>query len=114
MRISDWSSDVCSSDLDEGVFQGRRALLALQFARPAGGDHPTRMHEGDTVAARGFRHVMGRDEDGHAALARQPQQILPEHLAGDRKSVVMGKSVSVSLDLGVSGFIKKKNRESTK
>src|SRR3546814_12514737 len=27
MRISDWSSDVCSSDLDEGAGADRRAVL---------------------------------------------------------------------------------------
>src|SRR3546814_5600393 len=31
MRISDWSSDVCSSDLGEGVHAGRRAVF-LRFA----------------------------------------------------------------------------------
>src|SRR3546814_4053337 len=29
MRISDWSSDVCSSDLDDLVELGRRCLLRL-------------------------------------------------------------------------------------
>src|SRR3546814_15672646 len=28
MRISDWSSDVCSSDLDRNVRSGRRGILA--------------------------------------------------------------------------------------
>src|SRR3546814_1596365 len=32
MRISDWSSDVCSSDLSSGVVQGLRAQIATKSA----------------------------------------------------------------------------------
>src|SRR3546814_4283533 len=39
MRISDWSSDVCSSDL--AVRQGRKARLA----HPARFDHPDKEHD---------------------------------------------------------------------
>src|SRR3546814_5303615 len=47
LRISDWSSDVCSSDLSRGqgcrnrdaapLFQGRRGRDQRWFERPAGG-----------------------------------------------------------------------------
>src|SRR3546814_11675007 len=78
MRISDWSSDVCSSDLfraaglDGSLYQGFRAE--------------------------------GRPD---------PQQTSPRMGAGDggrpdRKSVVLGKSVSVRVDLGGRRVIKKK------
>src|SRR3546814_8775721 len=40
MRISDWSSDVCSSDLDEWLVpSGARRIRAL-FERGSGGDAP--------------------------------------------------------------------------
>src|SRR3546814_16141385 len=48
MRMSDWSSDVCSSDLDDllfvGAFQGKADLAGLQ----AGGD--ARTGEDDIIA----------------------------------------------------------------
>src|SRR3546814_17455787 len=57
MRISDWSSDVCSSDLERDI----RELLAGN----AGGDLPPQ--------ARGFQHVGLVDRDHvAAALAREP------------------------------------------
>src|SRR3546814_16785133 len=80
MRISDWSSDVCSSDLD----RGRR----LGYGEPRGtAEQP--------APSRGS----GRRSGG----AREPAR------AGDRKSVVSGKSVSVRVDLGGRRFIKKIN-----
>src|SRR3546814_9110040 len=42
MRISDWSSDVCSSDLEvlEELARTLRKLVRVESARPAGGIHP--------------------------------------------------------------------------
>src|SRR3546814_20272187 len=38
MRISDWSSDVCSSDLEEvGAYVGRHAALEIAIARKHAG-----------------------------------------------------------------------------
>src|SRR3546814_7734485 len=78
MRISDWSSDVCSSDLLDP-----RDFIADQL-----GDRF------DELAV-----VGGRQGEG-AALATGA--------AGDRKSVVTGKSVPVRVDLGGCRIIKKK------
>src|SRR3546814_19114455 len=72
MRISDWSSDVCSSD------------LGLRHEVPAPRDR-LRQAQGD-----------GRGRENRAAGA-------------DRKSVVLGKSVSVRVDLGGRRIITKKN-----
>src|SRR3546814_14727216 len=96
MRISDWSSDVCSSDLEpapaeatgERVWEGGRMTphprLALQqnrcYARP-------------DFAAGAF------SDAGHI------REAIP--LGIDRKRVVEGKSVSVRVDLGVSRDSKK-------
>src|SRR3546814_17928979 len=80
MRISDWSSDVCSSDL----------VGALQAVEP--GLHHLRAVDGDLLDP---RLVL---LEHHAAL----------QLGGDRKSVVKGKSVSVRVDLGGRRIIKQK------
>src|SRR3546814_13324386 len=84
-RISDWISDVCSSDLGEhaGAFS-RRAWLG---ARRHGLRRPRPAASGDAGVAR-------------------PHQ--PRPRAGtDRKSVVKGKSVSVRGDLGGRRLINK-------
>src|SRR3546814_10936636 len=90
MRISDWSSDVCSSDLAHAaghrahasVLPGRRAAPVLAARR-----------RGRTAA-----HLRGGPLRGRVAAP-----------PGDRKSVVEGKSVSVRVDLGGRRIIKKKN-----
>src|SRR3546814_16145549 len=100
MRISDWSSDVCSSDLRD---RGRAHLAVI----------------GDQVAiadvmrvARPARHVLAPG-DGE----QQPLRVGPgvRHRAdegglepGDRKSVVWGTSVSVRVDLGGTRILKQK------
>src|SRR3546814_17959232 len=82
MRISDWSSDVCSSDLF-----GRRRL-------------------GPSMVDRGEPAQPGFTEQGH--VDAESQRAKPG--IGDRKSVVSGKSVSVRVDLGGRRIIKKKNK----
>src|SRR3546814_13005463 len=96
MRISDWSSDVCSSDL---------AVAHLEQAGESG---------------RGLDHIVVRGLAGVAAMAAvadrsgvdDPGVELPHGLEGeaelDRKSVVLGKSGSVRVDLGGRSIIKKK------
>src|SRR3546814_19635978 len=98
MRISDWSSDVCSSDLPDEVLDAERFGVGL---------HPV----GDFPA-----QVEGRSLGGHAdgvaegAVAGAAQGVLGglARARGDRKSVVSGKSVSVRVDLGGRRIIKKK------
>src|SRR3546814_2449720 len=93
MRISDWSSDVCSSDL-AGLDPVEDERVALGFRHPDIG--------------------LGVDfEIDRAALAKFVADdiagALPAALVGeDRKSVVSGKSVSVRVDLGGRRIIKKK------
>src|SRR3546814_5961667 len=89
MRISDWSSDVCSSDL------GLRCRSAP--ARTA--------FEIRSRVDAGVRTV-GRPAADHRQL-RRPYRRDP---AADRESVVEGKSVSVRVDLGGLRSIKKKKR----
>src|SRR3546814_16183077 len=96
MRISDWSSDVCSSDLAveragggriEGVDRQRRFARARDAGDAGeGAERELRIDIPEVVGARAL--------DG-------------EVLARDGKSVVSGKSVSVSVDLGVRRLITK-------
>src|SRR3546814_13867590 len=90
MRISDWSSDVCSSDLTERrctAFSG-----ALSVARVVSVD----------VSVYGVQNAHGGLYGAHyVRLAGSVSNLLdPAALDGDRKSVVEGKSVSVRVDLG--------------
>src|SRR3546814_13776821 len=62
MRISDWSSDVCSSDLEDVA---HRPLL----------DHAAGVHHHDTVAESGNdAEVEGDHDDGGAEIALQVGQ----------------------------------------
>src|SRR3546814_18538430 len=96
MRISDWSSDVCSSDLSG-------TDLLFEFGREWRLDDPL----ADLGAGRGqFADVFGveRAEAGGDELV-QPRRL--EKGAGARKSVVEGKSVSVRVARGGRHIIKK-------
>src|SRR3546814_11751023 len=117
MRISDWSSDVCSSDLAraEGTV-ARHARprpvrrTCLRPAPPPGGG--TGCHPG------GPERRPARVPAGRPDRARQDPVRLPcdRRDAGDgtsrdlpdRKSVVKGKSVSVSVEPGGCRILKKK------
>src|SRR3546814_19805740 len=95
MRISDWSSDVCSSDLSpvrspECPWRGPslpRRRRSEQRNKP---DYRL-LDSGVNLRPR-------PNTDGEATCLRRK----------DRKSVVSGKSVSVRVDLGGRGIIKKK------
>src|SRR3546814_18912700 len=100
MRISDWSSDVCSSDL--------AAFLALQSIGEA------RILDAENHAMFGVdpfgeghdhvhQHLVAIGDDERAVHAVVPSE--------DRKSVVSGKSVSVRVNLGGRRIIKKKKND---
>src|SRR3546814_17256000 len=142
MRISDWSSDVCSSDLRH----------PLPPAPPAGGGEPRRRQRRARGVGRrsapprrgGERRqvALPRADEPRAAhaLERHPRLLgddrAPDHGAGlaalrrlrtghppprpapadpeDRKSVGEGKSVSVRVVLGGRRTIKKTNEKKKK
>src|SRR3546814_13118656 len=101
MRISDWSSDVCSSDLElddhgavlrgdpgqSGKGDGRRLMSAAAINR--------------RKAKLELRQARASDAPGIAALVDRVY-------GADRKSVVSGKSGSVRVDLGGRRIHKKK------
>src|SRR3546814_12114323 len=102
MRISDWSSDVCSSDLGGGLFCSCPAAGLPPFkggwpmqGRPARGD------------GTGMNRKQRRAQEKIASKAVPGQ---PAMDPADRKSGVEGKSVSVRVDLGGTRIIQKKTK----
>src|SRR3546814_20096845 len=108
MRISDWSSDVCSSDLDRSLADAPegggpiRAGHARLHAQPRQG---ARGHEDDGAFARGEEDREGTG-DLRSAVGEAPGGA---RLRKDRKSVVSGKSVALRLEFGGCRYLQKKN-----
>src|SRR3546814_12968928 len=124
MRISDWSSDVCSSDLQETTrvlteasvqgkidsLQGLKENVIVGRLIPAG-----------TGAAMNRARVTASSKDAalRAAMrvATEAQLVAPETAAEehaaelDRKSRGEGQSVSVSVESGGRRIIKKKKEK---
>src|SRR3546814_13693511 len=116
LRISDWSSDVFSSDLprfanNAARLANRAELIPLLAAKIAAWDaQPLSLAlEAEGVPAGPINDLAQVFADPQV-LARG-MRFRPE---GDRKSVVSGKSVSVRVDLGGRRIIKKKKDERTK
>src|SRR3546814_12813305 len=95
MRISDWSSDVCSSDLVATVPDRRRVAARRDLHARFYGQRQRCARLGEHVGRFGL-HLGG--VSGHVPALGQ-----------DRTSVVQGKSVSVRVDLGGRRIIKKKH-----
>src|SRR3546814_14399183 len=89
MGISDWSSDVCSSDLGAGGEIGDDAHAGLL-------DLPAEQAGRDAVR----EEVVGVDQ-------RRRRRALALRNRVDRKSVVWGESVSVRVVIGVGRIFKK-------
>src|SRR3546814_18461874 len=101
MRISDWSSDVCSSDL--GIDRFLRFVTAPTCCRrlceAGSGCERTKMSHYPALEL-----LIAGERLGCAG--RETIDVLDP--APDRKSVVKGKSVSVRVELGGGRQIKKK------
>src|SRR3546814_18998897 len=109
MRISDWSSDVCSSDLHvhrigaarddvgderlaaDATVDGAPEIDGVAHKEPVFGAHPARKTPRQFLAHLAQRPIAVRLEEEQ-----------------DRKSVVKGKGVSVRVDIGGRRSIKKK------
>src|SRR3546814_13127275 len=94
MRISDWSSDVCSSDL--------AAAIAASSSHPCS---RAICAAGDPLAA-ALRFDQVREVPGFGMEAVVGATVYRLGRAAARKSVVMGTSVSVRVDLGGRRLIK--------
>src|SRR3546814_12887971 len=103
MRISDWSSDVCSSDLPTQKPEALLYRTILAATQPGEVILDPFFGSGTTgaVARRLGRRCIGIERDPDYA------RIAEERIA-DRKSVGLGKSVSVRVDLGGRRMHKKK------
>src|SRR3546814_12095432 len=99
MRISDWSSDVCSSDLRRRIAGDRIRGRRQQLQRRAPAQFP--VVERRRVAD--ARELFGQSCAESAGIAAP----------ADRKSVVKGKRVSVRVDLGGRRILKKKHNDYT-
>src|SRR3546814_11624426 len=109
MRISDWSSDVCSSDL------GNMGAPMAEYLLKAG--YTLSAHDLNEVAVRRLVELGGRAAfsaydaatEADLVITMLPNDAIVNAIyQGDRKSVVKGKSVSVRVDLGGRRLIKKK------
>src|SRR3546814_18566018 len=115
MRISDWSSDVCSSDLElqqhpplskTGIAQ--KWLCPLIFSNSP---RPIRR-----TSSSGKSRIWGLAPKSldTGRLSQSVGSKLPTKMnrqSRDRKSVVSGKSVSVRVDLGGGRIIQKKKNK---
>src|SRR3546814_16733126 len=111
MRISDWSSDVCSSDLRAGRRRGARVLAAVHVLRCAAADHAVRRPATAIVTITVIVTVIVivlRCSLPFSRVFTAIRRRSPSVTASDRKSVVWGKRVQVSVDLGGRRIIKKK------
>src|SRR3546814_19117848 len=106
MRISDWSPDVCSSDLT-GARVEWRSLLWVSRRSLRACFHP----------ARALWHACGwsAHQSGEGPVRENPavaghrtDRLRPYRLRLDRKSDVKGTSVSVRVDIGGRSIINKK------
>src|SRR3546814_15851716 len=131
MRISDWSSDVCSSDLRRRVAHQqalhRQALLDASAQAAAEyeaivealtGAHRIALSRRDwlTTATAPKVQAPARRDDAERRAASELENYSPGWFARvlkDRKSGVSGKSVSGRVDHGGSRFIKNKKLQNT-
>src|SRR3546814_16285676 len=92
MRISDWSSDVCSSDLAAKA-HGKGPGISRSSGSEKRHSSCSRTAPRRSVHGFGLEPVAQNHADNGLMYRWQ-------RYAGDRKSVVKGKSVSVRVDLG--------------
>src|SRR3546814_15668003 len=118
MRISDWSSDVCSSDLAEHLTAAAgKQLFAIQRRRSRHRSVPIREranYVSSAVKPR-RRSATARPRAGRVLIRIKHARTHPftlRSLRPDRKTVVSGKRVSVRVDLGGRRIITIINAES--
>src|SRR3546814_18115044 len=108
MRISDWSSDVCSSDLQ---MLARMDIISVNCPHTPATFHLLSARRLDLLQPQAYIVNTARGEviDENALVRKLRKGEIAG--AGDRKSVVQGQSVSVRVDLGGRRIIKKKTQK---
>src|SRR3546814_17602430 len=114
MRISDWSSDVCSSDLSPKQAKPcwcppPQAPSALQWGRSPRymAAAPLELREGPQKRSAAFRNSAMMQP---SIIKARMSPIVLQSSARDRKRVVEGKGESVRVDCGGRRYIKKKKK----
>src|SRR3546814_5602391 len=111
MGISDWSSDVCSSDLS---VVGSLGGTVGSLGGVVGSVGIVPGSAGGVVAVgsvgTGWPGVVMSSPAGGVSCASAGKLTAAAPIQRDRKSVVSGKSVSVRVDLGGRRIIKKKHK----
>src|SRR3546814_16987041 len=107
MRISDWSSDVCSSDLENARESDIRSLpidrsdcTPMRWTKYSSGQLHYRLQRPNLLLT--MKVACGTVEMKNTALIKRKR---------DRKSVVKGKSVIFSVALGCGHKIKQINKK---
>src|SRR3546814_11970588 len=120
MRISDWSSDVCSSDLQREAEREETAHAVAEQHRRRGFLRPQSIQRalkaaGDVVGEREIA-LLGpgatpvEQQRAQAVRCQPAQQRALGREVKDRKSVVEGKSVAVRVNIGGWRITKKKKQ----
>src|SRR3546814_18916095 len=111
MRISDWSSDVCSSDLLNVVeHAGHRLGLPLAVDDAELREAIDDRHRGVGATVELQEQPLALAVLGHQADADIGAHRIARRGQGDRKSVVSGKSVYVRVAIGGRRISKKKKK----
>src|SRR3546814_15551834 len=114
MRISDWSSDVCSSDLlDSGPPWSCRGVVRgfAPNSQPVDKIHPLWISDGAESARRGMNRACRIHARAFAKLIHRGSSSPPTRaIIADPKSVVEGKGLSDCVGLGGRRIIKKTTR----
>src|SRR3546814_17025897 len=114
MRISDWSSDVCSSDLDSGEEKQRYNQHGRKYRQPTQGSGK-KPADDSLITPRSAAKPYVEPSKETAEPVHEPASFaLIFRKVRDRKSAVEGKSVSVRVDLGGRRMIKKKKKKNNK
>src|SRR3546814_13371347 len=103
MRISDWSSDVCSADLKVVQVGDELEVMVLD------------VDEERRRISLGIKQVTSNPWETFAAIHKKGDKVEGQikSITEDRKSDVSGKSVSVRVALGGRRIIKKKTNNIT-
>src|SRR3546814_20064909 len=111
MCISDWSSDVCSSDLTQANGECGDVLPECRVGRRCRND-VGHVSVGTQIVFTVFHRHVG-ESVAEVVGKRRPCRVGKRGAvrAGERKRVVKGKSVSVRLALGGGRIIKKKKKK---
>src|SRR3546814_15040832 len=100
MRIRDWSSDVCSSDLQAWTRPDRlRRIVRQRRVRACADNWHSSIPAGNTARQFGISTPVRHRGGSNPRPA-------PSDVHGDRKSVVQGKHVSLRVDLDGRRIIK--------